>query len=76
MTIADVIMGDKSKVTKHALELSWLLQASSKWDWPNKHPCNRDILCWCKGLHLITYENLSLPFSLHLKWWIQPSHLN
>jgi hypothetical protein len=75
MTIADVMMGDGSNVTKHALDASRLLRASSKWDWANEHPCNQDILCWRKGLCLITSENLSLPFSLHFEKWIHPSHL-
>jgi hypothetical protein len=43
MTLADIMMGDGSKVTKHALEVSPLSRASSKWDWPNERPCNRDI---------------------------------
>ncbi len=67
MTIADVMMGNGSKVTKHAFEVSHLSQASSKWDWPNEHPCNWDTFCWRKALQLITSENLSLPFSLHLE---------
>ncbi len=76
MTIADVMTGDGSKVTKHALDVSHLLRASSKWDWPSKCPCNWDILCWCKGICLITSEKSSLPFLLHLERWIHPSHLN
>jgi hypothetical protein len=66
MTIADVIMGMAPKL--HALYLSCLSRASSKWDWPNEHPCNKDILCWCTELKRLTSKNLSL--------LIQPSHLN
>jgi hypothetical protein len=73
MTLADIMMGDGSKVTKHALEVSRLSRASSKWDWPNERPCNRDIRCWCKGLCLITSENWGLPFSMHLGRWIHPA---
>jgi hypothetical protein len=76
MTLADIMMGDGSKVTKHTLEVSRLSRASSKWDWPNECPCNRDIRCWHKGLRLITSENWGLPFSMHLGRWIHPSHLN
>jgi hypothetical protein len=76
MTIADIMMGDGSKVTKHALEVSHLSRASSEWDWPNEHPCNRDIRCWHKGLRLINSENLDLPFSMHLERWIHLSLLN
>jgi hypothetical protein len=39
MTIADIITGDGTKVTKHALDLSHLSWASSKWEWPNECPC-------------------------------------
>ena len=66
MTIADVITGDGTKVTKHALDLSCLSRASSKWDWPNECPCNKDILRWRTGLKRLTSENLSFPFSLRL----------
>jgi hypothetical protein len=76
MTLADIMTGDGSKVTKHALEVSRLSWASSKWNWPNECPSNRDIHCWCKGLHLITSENWGLPFSMCLERWIHPSHLN
>jgi hypothetical protein len=76
MTILDVITGDGTKVTRHALDLSCLSRASSKWDWPNECPCNKDILRWHTGLKRLTSENLSLPFSLRLEHWIQPSHLN
>jgi hypothetical protein len=31
MTIADIITGDGTKVTRHALDLSRLSKASSKW---------------------------------------------
>ncbi len=76
MTITDVIMGDGTKVTKHALDLSCLSQALSKWDWPNECPCNKDILHWHNSLKCLTSENLSFPFSLQLEHWIQPLHLN
>jgi hypothetical protein len=76
MTIVDVITGDGTKVTRHALDLSHLSRASSKWDWPNECPCNKDILCWHTGLKHLTSETLSLTFSLRLEHWIQPSHLN
>ncbi len=76
MTMADVMTGDGTKVTKHALEPTCLSWASSKWDWPNECTCNKDILQWWKGLSIITSENLGLPFSLHLERWIEPSHLN
>jgi hypothetical protein len=76
MTIADIITGDGTKVTRHAMDLSRLSRASSKWDWPNERPCNKDILRWRNGLKHLTSENLSLPFSLRLERWIQPSHLN
>jgi hypothetical protein len=76
MAMADMMTGNGTKVTKHALELSRLSQASSKWDWLNECPCNKDILWWQKGLHIISSENLSLPFSLHLERWIESSHLN
>jgi hypothetical protein len=76
MTLADIMTGDGSKVTKHALEVSHLSRASSKWDWPNERPCNWDIRCWHKRLCLITSENWGLPFLMHLERWIHPSHLN
>jgi hypothetical protein len=50
MTIVDVIIGDG----KHALDLSHLSRASSKWDWPNECPYNTDILCLHTGLKWIT----------------------
>jgi hypothetical protein len=67
MTIADVITRDGTKVTRHALYLSHLSRASSKWDWPNERPCNKDILRWRNGLKRLTSKNLSLPFSLRLE---------
>jgi hypothetical protein len=76
MTMTDVMTGNGTKVTKQALELSRLSRASSKWDWPNECPFNKDILQWWKGLCIITSENVSLPFSLCLERWIEPSHLN
>jgi hypothetical protein len=76
MTIADVITWDGTKGTKHALDLSRLSLASSKWEWLNEHPCNKDILHCHTRLKHLTSKNLSFPFSFRLAHWIQPSHLN
>ncbi len=41
MTITDVINRDGTKVTRHALDLSHLSRALSKWDWPNEHAATK-----------------------------------
>jgi hypothetical protein len=69
MTIADVIMWDGSKLTKHALDVSHLLQATSKLDWPNKCPCNQDILCLHKGLCLTQVKH-----SIHVRFVKDKGH--
>jgi hypothetical protein len=75
MTAADILTGNGIKVTKNAIDLQRLSRPSSTWDWPNESPSNKDISCWKSGLKRVTSANFSLPFSLRLECWINPSHL-
>jgi hypothetical protein len=75
MTMADILTGDGVTVTNNAKDLRRLSRPSSSWEWPNEHPCSKDISQWRLGLKRITSANLSLPFSLRLERWIQPPHL-
>jgi hypothetical protein len=50
MTVADLLTGDGTKVTKNAKDLRRLSRPSSSWDWPNECPSNKDISHWKLGL--------------------------
>jgi hypothetical protein len=75
MTAADVLTGGGIRVTQNAINLRRLSRPSSKWDWPNGCPSNKDVSHWKSGLKQITLANFSLPFISRLERWIKHPHL-
>lgn len=73
VTLADVVTGDGSAITREA-RLADRIRPTSSYVWPNEWPCSADIYKWREALRAVSASDYKLPFIFRLGPWTTLPH--